>query len=713
MATEKRSAGKPISVPLDDLLLDPNNYRFVDQPEYRRVDDTHVADEVVQRRTYNLIIGDGRANIQDLIDSFRESGWLQVDLIQVRPLASGKYRVVEGNRRVSALKYLKQRYFEKGFDLGALDPTIFKEVPVITYEDTDEAHYLVLMGLKHVSGNKKWPPINQARMLRSLREDRGQSPEAICKAVGIGRGEFNIALRTLKLCEAYQASDYGDQFRSDQYSIFRAVVTAPKLRDWIGWDDAAGARNKANLERLFGWLSSDVGEDEDSPRRDPAVATSAQVRELVAIIDDPKALDRLDSTRSLSNAKEGSNSLLRKRVRESLDVCNQEINQLFQLAADLTEDDLTKVESLIAGLRGVSAKRGRFPAIFQTAVSETAPFNQLPKAPFSGVFIERYRGLTNVRLDSLARVNLLAGINNAGKTSALEAIHLLARQHDVTGVLDVVKSRSRIAGEPDPRWLVKQLPPSASVKGTFEGTSAEVDITYERLDDVEDQAFYLGSLVIESAYGPRAQRSVTTFRERRDRTTTVEGSNVLCRSLLSSPFSLGDPDLLAAVNRRSVEKKSKEKILDFLRAHVDEGLVTIEMVDEFKRFLVSHRAMAESLDLSNFGDGMQRVFVTSLLFAWVENGVLLLDEFENAIHASLLVPLARFVVELARAFNVQVFIASHSKEAIDAFVGQHMNGDLAGYALVRRDHKVEVERFDGARLDRLRELADFDLRIVR
>ena len=40
--------------------------------------------------------------------------------------------------------------------------------------------------------------------------------------------------------------------------------------------------------------------------------------------------------------------------------------------------------------------------------------------------LRNYRGFQDYRLSGLSRVNLLVGKNNCGKTSVLEAVHLLA-----------------------------------------------------------------------------------------------------------------------------------------------------------------------------------------------------------------------------------------------------------------------------------------------
>src|SRR5207302_5951302 len=51
-----------------------------------------------------------------------------------------------------------------------------------------------------------------------------------------------------------------------------------------------------------------------------------------------------------------------------------------------------------------------------------APAAYEDAAMYTSLTVESFRGLTNVTLDDLRRVNLIVGKNNAGKTSLLEAI---------------------------------------------------------------------------------------------------------------------------------------------------------------------------------------------------------------------------------------------------------------------------------------------------
>lgn len=48
---------KPIKKHLNRLLLDPNNYRFIDRPEYKPVSDGQIAESRIQQRTAEFLKG--------------------------------------------------------------------------------------------------------------------------------------------------------------------------------------------------------------------------------------------------------------------------------------------------------------------------------------------------------------------------------------------------------------------------------------------------------------------------------------------------------------------------------------------------------------------------------------------------------------------------------------------------------------------------------
>jgi AAA15 family ATPase/GTPase len=118
--------------------------------------------------------------------------------------------------------------------------------------------------------------------------------------------------------------------------------------------------------------------------------------------------------------------------------------------------------------------------------------------------------------------------------------------------------------------------------------------------------------------------------------------------------------------------------------------------------------------LTQFGDGLQRIFHIALLFAYAENGIVLVDELENAIHTTLLSDFTRLLQDLAVEFNVQLFLTSHSKECLDAFIRNRYHlEDVSACSLARRPEGVVSFHRTGEQMDELLDLGDVDIRRSR
>ena len=707
------------AVKLDDLFLDPNNYRLIHEKEQANVPDEKIMDKQIVQRTFRLLVGERNQHIQDLIDSFRTNGWLPVDQIQVQPLAgTNAYVVVEGNRRVAALKYLQSEFEAKSIDLGKLDPQVFQAVPVVLYTDADKAHYLTLMALKHISGNKKWGEWNQANLLEKLAREHKQKEDVICKSIGITKHELRRSLRALAFMRQYRDSDYGDNFQEAQFPIFREVVRAQDLKEWLGWDEEKHlATNTKNRMLFFSWLSREIADDDSeegqmlggAELREPALTRRDDIRVLNDIIKDQRALDYLEKSRDLNGAYRKSNVVFQHRKDDAM-------NSLAADIAVLKEFSLEKkyLPNLEQATNHLQAIVGRTRGSVLAGVEQSQVYHDQIAAHFSAIDIVAWRKLHGLSLQKLARINLIAGGNNSGKTSLLEAIYLLTRQNDVAGVLETVRRRAKLSFEQmQPAWLKDQLPNDATITGNFDGKASMVGIQTKLEGDASiDRTRFLATIEIATSFGENRQESVTHLFRDGERQMTAEGVKLLCPCVLSSPFFLNEPQHHTYYYSRSVESKVLNQIIiKFLKENILPTLKDIRLVDESQRFLVDDESFKSAMDLTNYGEGLQRIFFMSLVFAAANNGVVLIDEFENAVHADLLPEFSKLVLELAKKFNVQVFLTSHSKEAIDAFSKNQKDAkDFSYHALVQREGKIVALNYDGETFAKLKSLANIDLR---
>lgn len=426
---------KPIKKHLNRLLLDPNNYRFIDRPEYKQVSDEQIADARVQQRTAEFLKGKNNENIADLINSFKTNGVLRQDPIQVRPLGDN-YVVIEGNRRTVTLKYLYEQ-FQKGMDVGVLTESDFKSIELIELQGQDRRHELIAMGLNHISGKKRWSPVNQTRLIRDLFEECGMTEEEICNTLGITKHYLRRSMRTLALIERYKDSDYGDQFQTDKYSIFEEIIKNTALKNWLCWNDDLRAPTCPDREeRLFSWISvtEHVKRDEETgeeqiTKLEPIVTKSHEIREVANFINDEKALVKMEESRSVTIGFASSEAVGETRLHNALDNIASEVNAALHFSDYLSDDDYMRIGRLKTKLERLLPSSNE--ASIRTLVSNVAPRFSQVSAHYSDLNIRGYRKISGLNIGKLRRINLFVGENNSGKTSLLEAVYLLAQLNDL------------------------------------------------------------------------------------------------------------------------------------------------------------------------------------------------------------------------------------------------------------------------------------------
>jgi Predicted ATPases len=172
--------------------------------------------------------------------------------------------------------------------------------------------------------------------------------------------------------------------------------------------------------------------------------------------------------------------------------------------------------------------------------------------------------------------------------------------------------------------------------------------------------------------------------------------------------------LLKKAHAFAVEEKYFDEIIDFIKDYLDPNIEKIELVSisNESRFMVTSTSLDNAIDITKYGEGLQRVFEIALLMVYSRNGIICIDEIDSAIHRNLLIKFTSFIQMLADKFNVQVFLTTHSKECIDAFVeNDYPDDELTAFALEVGDNgKVECNFLSGNKLKQLVETINIDIR---
>ena len=280
-------------VSLSRLLLDPNNYRFQDGRSFVAVHADRYAETTVQDRAFSLLKQE--PSLKDLKNSIEKNGFIPVERVVVREYAQapGAYLVIEGNRRVAALKWIHDDA-DAGVEVSQELLDMLEAVPVLVAPaDADVGFYESLMGIRHVSGIKAWGGYQAASLVVTMREEHDLSAQETAERLGLSVQDANRRYRARKvLAQMEEDEQYGDQATGSLYPVFEEALSGRPLREWLGWNvDALRFEDSANLEEFYQLLVPI--EDDDGRVVEPRLKTFSDTRDMKKIVGNPEALSNL------------------------------------------------------------------------------------------------------------------------------------------------------------------------------------------------------------------------------------------------------------------------------------------------------------------------------------------------------------------------------------------------------------------------------------
>lgn len=341
----------------------------------------------------------------------------------------------------------------------------------------------------------------------------------------------------------------------------------------------------------------------------------------------------------------------------------------------------------------------------------------------NSLHIKNYKNLEDLRIDKLGRVNLISGENNVGKSSLLEAISILQ-------------------SDGHPEWLKRLL--------AFRGESVDLDVddriqkemesflsfipNYDELRKYELPIIITGQeqkvtvrfvrftemLQTENGFGRTVRTVIEDYNPYQFydnlgsglEITTQSGQKVLyifggvvSRSQADSVKSLQYVRMsdMNTINNPSLFDKLaltplQTEVVEALRI-IENGIVGLNYLKDDR-----HKAGIANGDgrvpyialegekkprrLSSMGDGINRILTIILAMLNAKDGILLIDEFENGLHYSVQQKLWKVIFALSQSLHVQVFVTTHSRDAIRAFSLENGNNDGVFIRLERRKGQV-------------------------
>lgn len=252
------------------------------------------------------------AGILDLMMSIAEQGYFSGEPLLVVETSPDYYVVIEGNRRLAALKLLnnpaiapiRQKSIQNIIDTASSPIPI--EVPVITYNNRDQI--LSYLGFRHVTGIKQWSPLAKARYLYDLSkhpdfEGDKDKYAKLAKTIGSRIDYVKRLLAGLMLYEEIENENfYGIKNLDEESLAFSLVTTALANNNIVAFLGLANAQdmeqqdlNRPHLRELTHWIFNKA----DGKTR---LGESRNFRYLDDVVGDERALEQFRAGVSLLDA---------------------------------------------------------------------------------------------------------------------------------------------------------------------------------------------------------------------------------------------------------------------------------------------------------------------------------------------------------------------------------------------------------------------------
>lgn len=349
------SAGRPGSVPLSSLRLDPENPRI---PETHRSKDTAELATLMEMgfEAYSVA------------QSIAELGFFNAEPLIVisSPDDTDAWIVVEGNRRLTALIGLAYPDIRAGFasperwEQLALKRSITPEVfiPVVVHESRETTHAEVAR--VHVVGKLPWRPFMQAKYIAArVAEDR--TLQEVADLIGIPKSKAADLYRDQAVLT--QASSLGLETSQVEsaFSLLTVAMGSTKIRSHVGaplgsqtviGEPPVPAERSNELKEVIQWVFGD--EEHES-----LISDSRQISQLGNVIASEVGLEALRDGKTLDEAKQHMQErgldpivALTKKLNAARNSLNSASSDVAEFAFDTVVRGLVEdIESLVGSIR--------------------------------------------------------------------------------------------------------------------------------------------------------------------------------------------------------------------------------------------------------------------------------------------------------------------------------------------------------------------------
>ena len=353
---------EPRPIPLNELLLDPNNYRLQEQEGFSTYPDHRFHIDRVQDKTRRRLQNE---NLGPLRNSIVANGFLEIERIVVVPYEHevDKYLVIEGNRRVAALLNIREEH-AGGVEIPGNVVRVFDAVPCLVVDGTDQEAYFreAIMGIRHVGGIRQWGGYQRASLVANMRDNHQLDASVISERIGLSVIEVNRRYRAFKALQQMKGDEnYGEHATAQLYPLFHEAVSLPDVREWLGWNTETFTFDDDEQREIFYQLIS-PRIPEHGEALPPKLKAFSDVRSLREILPNGEAkADLLQMEREFVDALTIANrDKMSQRWRNEVNEARTALANIPALEVEQFEEaDIQAIQGLIDTAETILVIHGR------------------------------------------------------------------------------------------------------------------------------------------------------------------------------------------------------------------------------------------------------------------------------------------------------------------------------------------------------------------
>lgn len=342
---------------------------------------------------------------------------------------------------------------------------------------------------------------------------------------------------------------------------------------------------------------------------------------------------------------------------------------------------------------------------------------------FTELNVKAFRGIKNLHIKNLKDINIIVGDNNVGKTSILEAIQLF-RDYSFYNVLKIINGRGKrfqsslfqdflnvfpknqeqleieadvtikerqykfnLSGMAVMTLLdIEDLPRSYSLRRKKEEYEGEEKGLFPPEVMQFNGSITIGGTMNNNLFG--AENYPIVYNSYKRAGDYIKTQNAIFKIVYLSPIDYMVNDVFNAIIKNDKYKEICLKVLQIF----DNDIEDIFYLKEDNRPLPSEYIKSKkngNLPLTSYGDGIKKILSIANGIAQAHDGILLIDELENAIHVKYYDDIFNFIIKAVKQFNVQLFITTHSIEALDGLLAtqnyEQDNEEMISVITLRKD----------------------------